>query len=260
MGEIAVYRVGGLPPLPFGCSLPVAEKVRTILMGISSHLFGENCVPESFSGHDRQGNRLKLSHSHATITCIPSSDFSIIEHICVVLGKPFDESERLVLDQVHKLWDTGEITWPLEKLCTAPRQSAVEFLPEDTHSFLKPSRTWATVTPFMKTRHLRVKRSEKHSEDVYYDAIAREISQNINEELEVRGLPEPVEIKVVPGASFEIGDNVLNWSHFVRSRAESHGAELDYGHGVIMSFSEPVPGPITLGRHSHFGMGLFKAI
>lgn len=260
MGEIAVYKVCGLPPLPFVCSLPVAERVRTILLGICSRLYGEDGIPSSFSGHDSSGDRLEASHSHAVFACVPDEAFSFIGHVVVTLGRPFDLREREALEQLFKIWDEGELTWPLELMCIESHKNAAEAIPETLERFLSPSRVWVTVTPYLKTRHLRVKRSEKHSHDDYCNALQREIEKNVRYELEYRGLPQPQSVRLTPGPCFEIQGHILNWSDFERSRTETHDKELDYGHGVTVEFAEPVPGPINLGRHCHYGMGLLKTI
>ena len=229
-------------------------------MGICSRLYGERGIPVSFSGHDPSGGRLASSHSHAVFACIPDETLSFIEHIVISLGRPFDSRERATLEQLFKVWDEGKLTWPLELVCIDTHLNAAKILPETLEYYLLPSLVWATVTPYMKTRHLRVKRSEKHSPGVFYNALQREMEKNVREELERRGLPQPHSVTLTPGPCFTVNGQHLKWSDFERSRTESHDTELDYGHGITIEFSEPVPGPINLGRHSHFGMGLFRAI
>ena len=98
--------------------------------------------------------------------------------------------------------------------------------PDDDDPLLRASRVWASVTPYIPTRH------PKRGEDA--DAFVRE---DIVRECLRRNLPRPQTIDL----------------HLHAGPKGGLSAE------ARLTFAAAVSGPILLGRASHIGGGLFEA-
>jgi CRISPR-associated protein Csb2 len=101
-------------------------------------------------------------------------------------------------------------------------------------------RRWRSHTPFLPIRH--PKRRGGRLVDTWDDQLRLE--------LERRDLPQPQAVELM-----RVGPAA--WGAFRRVR---DGREPRAGLpalGFEIEFAEPVCGPISLGRNSHFGMGLF---
>ena len=74
-------------------------------------------------------------------------------------------------------------------------------------------------------------------------------------ELLSRGLP-PAHVEVRPWDA-----QTLPMRHAIRvRRAPSAPPPVDAAIAVVLTFDEPVRGPLSLGYGSHFGLGLFSAV
>lgn len=103
-----------------------------------------------------------------------------------------------------------------------------------------PARRWVSLTPFAPPRHKKPRKTwEEH------------VDAEIRRELEVRELPEPVDVKVLRRRA---------WLDFRRYRIHEHLEDARRAFGVEVAFAEPVAGPLCLGALSHFGLGLFTAV
>ncbi|MDT0268579.1 type I-U CRISPR-associated protein Csb2 [Streptomyces sp. DSM 44915] len=101
-----------------------------------------------------------------------------------------------------------------------------------------PAARWTTTTPFIPPRH-RKKKQELHAY----------LTAEITRELAHRDLPEPTDITLTPGP----------WSRHTRHRRSKKEtlATARTAYGIQLTFPHPITGPLTLGRHSHFGLGTF---
>lgn len=99
---------------------------------------------------------------------------------------------------------------------------------------------WESHTPFLPPRHR--KRRGGVVRDDYPDQVALELRR--------RNLPEPAEVTPVRTGH-------RHWGEFRRERGRREARGDLPAMGFRLRFHEPVSGPISLGRNSHFGMGLF---
>lgn len=102
------------------------------------------------------------------------------------------------------------------------------------------ARRWRSHTPFLPVRH--PKRRAGRLVDTWEDQLRLELDR--------RDLPEPQGVRrmrVGPAA----------WGAFRRVRDRREARTGLPALGFEIEFDEPVCGPISLGRSSHFGMGLF---
>jgi len=109
------------------------------------------------------------------------------------------------------------------------------------HAFTA-ARQWVSITPYVPPQ-TREERRRKRCLDYQ---IRRELLQ--------RGLPEPETVERLNRRETE----ARGLRHFVRRRKEGKPQPpRDEALGVRLTFAKPVPGPITLGYASHYGLGLF---
>lgn len=104
---------------------------------------------------------------------------------------------------------------------------------------LQSAHVWASHTPFLPTRHPK-QRNGKWV-DGYVDQIRLELRR--------RDLPDPAQVDL-------IRDHHPAWGSFQRERDRRRDPAVP-ALGARLTFAQPITGPIALGRHSHFGMGLF---
>jgi CRISPR-associated protein Csb2 len=77
------------------------------------------------------------------------------------------------------------------------------------------------------------------------------VEDQVARELEERGLPHPLRIRRIDGP----------WGSFRIARRAKAGCTPSLGaHGVRVEFDRAVPGPLAIGRNSHFGMGLLRPV
>lgn len=103
---------------------------------------------------------------------------------------------------------------------------------------LAPARTWRSLTPFGLVRHS--KRRAGRLLDTPQDQVRSEIAH--------RGLPAPVEVRLDAGS----------WHRFRSAKAGSSRLQQARARvtGVVITFAEPIRGPLMLGALSHYGLGL----
>lgn len=103
------------------------------------------------------------------------------------------------------------------------------------------TRRWRSHTPFVLVRH--PKRRGGRLRDGPLEQVELELSR--------RGFP-------AARVTHLRDDGRRHWGAFTRHRqGQEERAAAPPATGVRIEFSEPVRGPICLGRYSHFGMGLF---
>lgn len=124
------------------------------------------------------------------------------------------------------------------------RVSGVGTVQRVAPEFIGPARTWRSVTPFTPARY------PKKNRDVWSDFVVNEIQR----ELQLRGGQRADDIQFIDGP----------WTAFVRHRPSARmRGDKRQGQAHLpaeflrLCFQQPTCGPLTLGRLSHFGLGLF---
>lgn len=213
-------------------TVPLAERVRTKLMGIHKKVMGGDpaSVSPIFSGKEPDGTPAE-GHYHAFYMPMDENGDGRIDHFIIQAAKPFNREELTALDRLRSVWQPDgkpDIEFVLVGLLAeAP---------------LKLSKTFVSTTPFVTGRHHRKGRG------LFQDWLADELKR----ECTIHGLPEPEEI--VWNNGIEVQNRLLRWPEFVRSRK---GLRPMQGYGCRITFPEPVPGPFALGALCHFGLGMF---
>jgi CRISPR-associated protein Csb2 len=215
-------------------TVEVAEQVRVRLMGIHKKLAGGNAyVSRLFSGKSPDESPLR-GHQHSFILPQDSNGDGRIDHILVYCRhEAFDETEKIALDRLESVWQRDG-------------KPDVRCLPVQWGGALPVGTLFASVTPFVPTRHFKPKREN------FVDWLQKEIAR----ECANHGFPSPAAIASIPELTLPVGRS-LRWAEFTRSRKND---PVRAGLGLMLRFDRPVQGPIALGYGCHFGLGQFKRI
>lgn len=110
------------------------------------------------------------------------------------------------------------------------------------------SKRWRSTTPFLPSRFQKDRRYSGERVGRYFvDFLVEEV----NRELAGRGLP-PASVTVIEPPNAE------EFHKFRRYRVRERLSDQRQAVALQLDFDEAVPGPVSLGRHSHFGVGMFS--
>jgi CRISPR-associated protein Csb2 len=216
-------------------TLEIAERVRTKLMGIHKRIVGDPVhVSAKFSG--KEAGKPMTGHRHAYILPVDQDRDGWLDHLLIYCREPFNQSERLALDQLNSLWQPDG----------KPDIRCTPLVWGKTDDLFKPEPKVSSVTPFVPSRHYRRGRGE--FADWLIGEVCRECSHH--------GLPHPIHVNFMPKLSVN-GGRDFRWLEFRRNR---QGDRAQIGYGFEMEFAQPVTRPIALGYGCHFGLGLFLPV
>lgn len=215
-----------LPPMIE--AMRVSELARRALLSHADR-HGAEVVARLRGRHGTQG--VLEGHRHCHYLATDDDADGRIDHLTLWCPEGFGVEELALIDRVSPL-----SSWWVER--------PIHLVPVDLHAGTRAAgpaasaRTWMSHTPFLPVRH--AKRRPGGVKDGYMEQVRVELRR--------RGFPEPVEIR-------PLRPDWRHWGAFRRERdgAEPRGAALGY----TLVFDSEVRGPISLGRNSHFGMGLF---
>jgi CRISPR-associated protein Csb2 len=175
-------------------------------------------------------------HQHCHYLVTDEDGDGRVDHISVWCPAGLTRAARGALD-VERLSSNWRLEHPVYVVLVEARTAGD--LP--TSGPTAEARIWASHTPFVAVRHPKRRGGE----------LVDGIADQVRTELLRRGFPKPVAVDAVRPAR-------RAWGSFRRERdnAGRSGGQRSAS-GWCLEFAEPVRGPIALGRHSHFGMGLF---
>ncbi len=213
-------------------TLEVAERARTLLMGIHKRIMGDPAkVSPRFSGKRASADAGK-GHRHAFFLPQDRDGDGRVDHLLVRCAEPFDDSELRALDLLSAIWQRDGRP---DLVCTPVQWSATG-----------RALCLESATPFIPPRHWRPARGPFG--EWLIEEVARECRNH--------GLPVPM--KVEPVAELLIrGSRSIRWMEFRRNRKEDR---VRSGYGLRIEFSEPVPETLALGYGCHFGLGQFREV
>jgi CRISPR-associated protein Csb2 len=233
-------------------TLVIAERMRSTVMALAKKR--TEAVPRQFSGKDHDDAPL-TGHEHAYFLPLArhgSDGRKVIDRMLIWARDGFSPDAWACLQQLassgRRLRGQAD-EHPLELILAGYGDfdhlcKMLPVRPERPHdgSWLGPSRTWVSATPFVPPRFTKVRRGQ------VIDTPADQLRWLIHEVLghDVSKI-EPDKAK-----------GTFGWNRFVRVRKKdrSRPAGRD-GWGFRITFAEPVRGPIALGYGAHFGLGLF---
>lgn len=231
---VCMYLVESAARPPLTEALAITDLLRRSAMAWYGRLNQGETSPV-LSGKDASGRPLE-GHRHAFYLAVDEDDDKRIDRLVLFAAAGLGRAERDALSHVRTL-DPGrgrpEIHLHLVGFGGPERFNCRVF---------GPARRWRSHTPFLLVRHPKV-RGTGDAKALREDPVAQ-----VRLELERRGFPRPSSVHIVRGDRFR-------WLEFRTYRRGDAGPPGAWG--FELEFPEEVPGPICLGRLSHFGLGLF---
>ncbi len=257
-------------------TLPIAESARLRLRGIHGRLTERDSVKgrsEIFSGKDAQGRPLE-GHRHAYYLPTDDDGDGRIDHLMILAQDGFDPQELKALDKLWRLKRDDNLPH-LNLLmlgCGSLEQLSPSALP------LARSAQWVSATPFIATRYLKKSGRKRDPQQLWNSPVEfllallrQELARLIERRADLANISvDQVAIEPLPRKQNVFCIDPREWCpteargprrrpiEFKRFRrkANDDGGRRPSG-AFRIRFPHPVPGPIVLGLHSHFGMGLF---
>jgi CRISPR-associated protein Csb2 len=206
---------------------------------------------EVLSGKDELGKPLR-GHIHAHYLPTDEDSDGRLDHLTIFAPMGFGRAEVRALDSMRQLKRDESEPIRLVLLALGQREAIA------AHSLFGPSRLWVSATPFLATRHPKIRGRKKDAPRMLGTDNQREFARQVLiEEVgrlrEIRpDLPEPVTIEPL-NEEHRCSIRQLRPIQFRRFRrkAGDDGGRRSAGAFRII-FPHPVSGPLCLGHSSHF--------
>jgi len=191
--------------------------------------------------------------------CSPDETGQFIAHILVHFPMGIPSKEQIVLMEMRKFWFDGLRSYRVKLLGFLNLAEISERLLPD-NCITGTSALWESLTPYLLTRHLHIKRSEKHLKVTRERGLVRELRKQLLLELTNNNYEEPSEIKPKL-TGLQMRDRFIPWSSFKTTRLKGSGRQVNSrGYGFEIEFPEPISGPLSIGYGWHFSLGLFRPV
>lgn len=196
----------------------------------------EREMPIEISGHLPDGTPAR-GHRHAHWWVLPGrgADAGLCAQAVLYVPDGIAAPDLARLRRMRSLYDPQGRFRRL-RLAAGATGRFRDLVPELVTPIDPGARTWHTLAPYAPPRHQdrRLPWAEQVEAALREEALLRELA--------------PVEtVRVLQGP----------WLEFARWRAAQRRGDARRAVGVEVVFAEPVPGPLSLGALSHFGLGLF---
>lgn len=244
--------------------VPIAERVRKTLMGIVGAR-NDGVIPRELSGRTPEGTPLTTMHQHTFFIPEPDRNSLTVTHLDLYCPAGFPDIVRDNLPRLDRIWGSSGHDIRLILLTTGTPDTIGGF-GSDQSLPMATAREWVSLSPFIPSRHLKLKRSEMHDPWVYAEGVSREIDKVVRQELVFHGLPEPASVQLLPpcpglGYGIFLKGHFTSWLDFRTTRLMGEGSKGSRTpYGVRIVFEAPVTGPVCLGYACHFGLGLFQPV
>lgn len=217
-----VWRVEARHAIPLGESLAVAESLHVAILSLAGRHFGAHAIPCVLSGRGADGRPLsgRGQHLHKHVF-VGADGAAVIGRLAIWAPGGLTREEREVVAGARPRW--------------AGRFVALTTDPSGEHPAFVAARSWLSLTPYLPFNH--VKPRGRNSVE---GQVRREL-------VEFRELGEPATVIVRPWTR---GWFRLRRADGRQERPPPSPLELR------ITFAEPVAGPLVLGRHAHFSLGL----
>lgn len=266
---ILEHVAGDMPDIR-ACGI-VAKTLRDALLDGYGRIGPGKAIPEIVSGHSPDGKPSRAPHLAVVplaftgfpyadghmmgFALVPPRDSTILddENFRKALRKlaPVDEDygRRILMLKTKKGMPSGDaFSIKLSPTFEAPANKRSL----DPALYIRPARTFATVTPIVLDRHLKAKGA----------AQQEEISTQIAAACRNVGLPEPEAVIADKHSSIEGAPSAYPSAKsppWMRWRQPPSLASRRLTHAVIR-FAQPMEGPVILGAGRFIGLGLCRPV
>ena len=238
-------------------ALFLADNMRKALMSLTGRE-NDGEPSETFSGKSSNGQPLK-GHQHAFFLPVDDDRDGRIDSVIVFAPRGFSHLDQVAMGRLRRLWQHGGRPGLLPVLTGmgVPEDFGGVGMGRRMTPVLAEAQVWESRTPFVLTRHPKVRRTgtPKLREDgTWVDGPKDQLLVEIIR----RELPRPQRIEWVEYTTSR--GKRLYWRSFAKFRREGRGSFAGGGYGFRIVFPEPVRGPIAVGYGCHFGLGQFAAV
>jgi len=214
------------------------------------------CSAPVFTGCDEHGAPLQEGHQHAYYLTECDRGSGRVSFLTIFARMGFDGAARRAFEGLRQIWrlEGGEM-----ELVFLGTGDAAEFtaanLAADRSVPLTRARAWDSLTPFVPTRHPKLRRNGQPKLDLAGRVIGSP-EHDLLRLLQEAGFPAPTVVE--PLAGLHLGRGVLPWGAFQQERGFGGGRRAgSRGYGFRLCFDREVAGPLAFGYGAHFGLGLF---
>jgi len=260
-------------------TLPIAESARLMLMGIHGRLTERDGVrgrSEVFSGKNAHRRPLE-GHHHAYYLPTDEDGDGRIDHLTIVAQAGFNSDEMKALDRLRRLRRGDKL--PELNLLMVRWGPLAEFHPAAASAPpLAEAENWVSATPFLVTRHLKKSGRKRDPQQLWHspvefliavlrEELARLIQRRADladislDRIHIQPLTNTHGVFRIDPRDWRASDargparRPIEFKRF-RKKPNDDGGRRPSGSFQIQ-FPRAVRGPVALGLHSHFGMGLF---
>ena len=229
-------------------ALPLMELLHSEAIRYATKELNLGHLPE-LMGTTVDGKPRRGSHSHAHWLPLSFKGGGKIDHVLVTANEGFSRQAIQAISCIRWAYAKGLNTLSVNMVGQGDLSSIYQQLSAsgkistDTLAVLKPSNTFVSATPMVLRKYLA-----KHGKKTF--------AGQVYEELNERGLPAPVSIEIM--SNQHMAQNKLK-GYLLRRGKKKNQPPHESSWACKLTFDQIVPGPITLGYASHFGLGLFKA-
>ena len=224
------FRLDGQQPIAAADRPALVRCLRRALMALARD--GAGGVGRLFSGHEQDGRSDRAGH-HAHVFLAADGDSGDDGSITrLIVAAPWIVDRRAEPGPGSQCRFFDEVVRRLSELSAGPLGRFDGLVAEplnDGDPLLGPASLWIGRTPYIATRNLKKR-----------DDPAAVVEADVIMECRRRGLPSPAEVEVL-----DVGSG---------PRGGRPAATLK------LRFATAIRGPILLGRDSHTGGGLFRAV
>ncbi len=256
---IVLRRTAG-PHLPSVRAVDLARLLRKAMLSA----WGEG-APEILSGHGAPGSpstRPHLVYLPLPFVGTAHANGDVLGLALVLPRGATSEERRAVARAVERLRKRGDDDSFVIELhlgaagvleLTVTDGQARPASPLNPRAWCAPARVWASATPVALDRNpgdLRSKDASKEPEA--YEEAAKIVAAAC----EHIGLPRPSQVTVVPAAPLVGAEKARAFPAFLSGRPPIQRVLVH----AVLSFPEPVRGPLLLGAGRYLGLGLFRPL
>jgi CRISPR-associated protein Csb2 len=238
------WRLSGAAHPPVLHTLSIGEVARRAALACLAGPQRE-LLPARLAGHSPLTAH---THRHPFYLPVDSDGDGFIDHLAVHFPDGLElERTALLLNRLTRLWLPDGQAWTL--------------VPASLPALTAASTIWESATPYLLTRYPKLHHNGRpklndrgEQRDGPIDHVRREWAQRQREWPE---LPSLEQVDLIPALTLTDG-TTIEWREFDCQRQNGHMTTSGLAFGLRLIFSSPLPGPLTLGAGSHFGLGQFR--